>query len=112
MIEVFKDLMLGVVQSYIDEVVEATSEKINAKMDVLVAKMAEMMREVLPAIIFSSLFYGVGAILFVVGLGSFLDALIGVKGSGFMIGGVILLFLGLYYKMQFDKALTRMSPPK
>ncbi|NYZ60465.1 hypothetical protein H0O01_02090 [Candidatus Micrarchaeota archaeon] len=112
MIEVFKDLMLGVAQSYINEVVETTSEKINVKVDLIVAKVAVMMKEVLPAIIYSSLFYGVGMILFILGLGAYLDTIIGVQGAGSMIGGAVLLFLGLYYKMQLDKALAKLPQPK
>jgi len=112
MIDVFKDLMLGVAQSYINEVVETTSEKINVKVDLIVAKVAVMMKEVLPAIIYSSLFYGVGMILFILGLGAYLDTIIGVQGAGSMIGGVVLLFLGLYYKTQLDKALAKLPQPK
>jgi len=112
MIEVFKDLMLGVAQSYINEVVETTSEKINVKVDLIVAKVAVMMKEVLPAIIYSSLFYGVGMILFILGLGAYLDTIIGVQGAGSMIGGAVLLFLGLFYKTQLDKALAKLPQPK
>ena len=112
MIEVFKDLMLGVAQSYINEVVETTSEKINVKVDLIVAKIAVMMKEVLPAIIYSSLFYGVGMIIFILGLGAYLDTIVGVKGAGSMIGGAVLLFLGLYYKTQMDKALAKLPQPK
>lgn len=112
MIDVFKDLMLGVVQSYINEVVDTTSEKINAKVDLIVAKVAVMMKEVLPAIIYSSLFYGVGMILFILGLGAYLDTIIGMQGAGSMIGGAVLLILGLFYKTRLDKALAKLPQPK
>lgn len=112
MIDVFKDLMLNVAQSYISEVVDATSEKINAKVDIIVAKVAVMMKEVLPAIIYSTLFYGVGMVIFILGLGAYIDTMTGVKGAGSMIGGVVLLFMGLYYKTQLDKALAKMPQPK
>jgi len=112
MIDVFKDLMLGMVQAYINDIVESTSDKINAKVDLIVAKIAVMMKEVLPAIIYSSLFYGVGMILFILGLGAYLDTIVGVQGAGSMIGGAVLLFLGLYYKTQLDKALAKLPQPK
>lgn len=109
MLDVFKDILFNVVQASINDVVDQTSDRINEKVDLIVARMAAMMKEVVPALVFSSLFYGVGMILFVVGLGSFLDTVIGVKGAGAMIGGVVLVFLGLFYKMQFEKALARIQ---
>jgi hypothetical protein len=112
MLEMFKDILFNVVQASINDIVDQTSDRINEKVDLIVAKMAAMMREVVPALVFSSLFYGVGMILFVVGLGAFLDTLVGVQGTGAMIGGVVLVFLGLFYKMQFEKALAKVSPPK
>lgn len=112
MIEVFKDLMLGMVQAYINDIVDTTSEKINEKVDLIVAKMAVMMKEVLPAIIYSSLFFGVGMIILVLGFSAYLDTIIGVQGAGYMIGGVVLVFLGLYYKAQLDKSLAKLPHPK
>ena len=112
MIDAFKDILFSIVQGSINDIVDQTSDKINEKVDLIVARMAAMMREVVPALVFSSLFYGVGMILFVFGLGSFLDTVIGVKGAGAMIGGVALIFLGLYYKMQFEKALARIGQSK
>lgn len=112
MIDVFKDLMLGMVQAYINDIVESTSDKINAKVDLIVAKIAVMMKEVLPAIIYSSLFYGLGMVIFILGLGAYLDTIVGVQGAGSMIGGAVLLFLGLYYKTQLDKALAKLPQAK
>jgi len=112
MIEVFKDLMLGMVQAYINDVVESTSDKINAKVDLIVAKIAVMMKEVLPAIIYSTLFFGVGMIILVLGFSAYLDAITGVQGAGYMIGGVVLVFMGLYYKTQLDKSLAKLPQPK
>jgi hypothetical protein len=112
MIDAFKDILFSIVQGSINDIVDQTSDKINEKVDLIVARMAAMMREVVPALVFSSLFYGVGMILFVVGLGSFIDTIVGLKGSGAMIGGVALIFLGLYYKMQFEKALARIGQSK
>ncbi|MDD2655587.1 MAG: hypothetical protein PHQ80_02870 [Candidatus ainarchaeum sp.] len=109
MLDVFKDILSNIVQASINDIVDETSDRINEKVDLIVAKMAAMMREVVPALVFSSLFYGVGMILFVFGLGSFLDTIVGLKGAGAMVGGVVLIFLGLYYKMQFEKALARME---
>lgn len=112
MIEVFKDLMLGMVQAYINDIVESTSDKINAKVDLIVAKIAVMMKEVLPAIVYSSLFFGVGMIILVLGFSAYLDTITGVQGAGYMIGGVVLVFLGLYYKTQLDKSLAKLPQPK
>lgn len=109
MLDMFKDILFNVVQASINDVVDQTSDRINEKVDLIVARMAAMMKEVVPALVFSSLFYGVGMILFVVGLGSFLDTIIGVDGAGAMVGGVVLIFLGLFYKMQFEKALARIG---
>ncbi len=107
-----KDMMLQVSRSYVDDMVEETSEKVNAKVDFMVKRAAAMLRDVLPPMIYSSLFYGVGMLIVILGLSSYLDTLVGVEGAGYMIGGVVLIFLGLYYKMQFEKALDRISPPK
>jgi len=80
--------------------------------DLIVAKVAVMMKEVLPAIIYSSLFFGIGMIILVLGFSAYLDTIIGVQGAGYMIGGVALVFLGLHYKVQLDKSLAKLPQPK
>jgi type IV secretory pathway TrbL component len=62
---------------------------------------------ILPSVVYSIIFFGIGIILLTVGIGQVIDTIAGVPGTGFIISGGLLLLFAWYYK---SKLKVRTKP--
>jgi hypothetical protein len=107
-----KTLVMPASERYLEIFVEDVTERVNEKVDEIARRSALMLREMLPPIIYSTLFFGAGVLILVTGASAYIDSLAQMEGVGYMIGGCVLVLLGGYYKIQMDKALEKVAPPK
>jgi hypothetical protein len=48
-------------------------------------------------------------LILVIGASAYIDSVLMVEGAGFILGGLFLLLVGGYYKMQLDKAMIKIK---
>jgi hypothetical protein len=107
-----KSLLVPASERYLEVFMEDITERVNEKVDQITQRSALMMRELLPPIIYSTLFFGAGVLILVLGASSYIDHVAGVEGAGYMLGGLFLVLVGSYYKVRMDKAFGMFAPPK
>ncbi len=103
MIEILSEIIKKSIKNYFDFVFEETKTQIDEKMKQVVEKVVELFKNTIPMIIYSSVFFTIGILIFIIGVSSYIDHIVGYSGSGFMIGGLILVFLGIYYKNKLEE---------
>ena len=64
-----------------------------------------MLKQVIPPIVYSTLFLASGVLILVIGASVYIDQLLGIQGAGLMIGGVVLILLGMYFKSQLNRSI-------
>ncbi len=117
MIDIISDLLLSLSKRYLDEMVDETGDRLEVKADEMMDKFSErlnlatkksihMLKEIIPPIAYTTMFLGSGVIILVLGLSAYIDSLFPmVKGAGFMIGGVVLVIVGFYFRKQLDRSV-------
>lgn len=93
----------------LDRNVELIMDKASKKADEIVVRSAHITKELVPPILFSALFTGAGALILVLGASTYIDSVVMMEGAGFMLGGLVLILLGGYYKMQMEKAFSKIK---
>ena len=93
----------------IDSNVEKILDKASDKVDQITMRSAHIVKELVPPILYSALFSGAGMLILVLGASAYLDSVLMIEGAGFVIGGLFLLLVGGYYKMQLDKAMIKIK---
>ncbi|MFH1448267.1 MAG: hypothetical protein ABIG39_05360 [Candidatus Micrarchaeota archaeon] len=110
MIGRFKDLIMGAISKrYVDKVVDETAARVNLKVEEITQKSILTIKEIVPPIVYSSLFFASGAIVLILGISAYIDSLLSTEGAGLMIGGSVLLVLGLYYKNKLEGSLKKIK---
>ena len=109
-------LSKNVVDTMVKEAMEKVTENADQIMDMMSDKFDEMtirsariIKELVPPIIYGAMFFGVGVIILVLGASAYIDSIVEVEGAGFMLGGLFLLLIGMYYKVQLDKAMEKVE---
>ena len=103
------DTVINEAMDKVDEKTDLLLEKVSDKFDEMTVRSAKIIKELIPPIISGALFFGVGVIILVLGASAYIDSVVAVEGAGFMIGGLFLLLIGLYYKVQLDKAMEKVE---
>ena len=103
------DSMVNEAMDKVDEKTDLLLEKVSDKFDEMTVRSAKIFKELIPPIVSGTLFFGVGVVILVLGASTYIDSLVAVEGAGFMIGGLFLLLIGLYYKMQLNKAMEKVE---
>jgi len=105
-----------IVNTMIDDAMERVEQnadkimdRMSEKFDEMTVRSARIVKELVPPIIYGAMFFGVGVIILVLGASTYIDSVIQVEGAGFMLGGLFLLLIGLYYKVQLDKAMEKVE---
>ena len=93
----------------VDEKTDLILEKVGGKIDEMTLRSAKIVKELIPPIISGALFFGVGVVIMVLGASAYIDSIVNIEGLGFMIGGLFLILVGLYYKVQLDKAMEKVE---
>jgi len=115
-----KDILFAASKKYVGLVVEEAAgkmelrvnevaDKVTEKLEQMTKKSALMIKELVPPIIYSTLFFGAGWLVLIVGASTWIDSLFAVKGAGLIMGGIVLIFFGVYYKDQLEKALAKVN---
>lgn len=91
------------------EMVDEITEQIQERTEEITKRNIFMMKETIPPIIYSTVFLAVGMIILVWGGAAIVDKLIGIQGSGMVIGGFLLVLLGIYYSNRTKNSLERME---
>ena len=105
-----------IVNTMIDDAMERVEQnadkimdRMSEKFDEMTVRSARIVKELVPPIIYGAMFFGVGVIILVLGASTYVDSVIQIEGAGFMLGGLFLLLIGLYYKVQLDKAMEKVE---
>lgn len=93
----------------VEENADKIMDRMSEKFDEMTVRSARIVKELVPPIIYGAMFFGVGVIILVLGASAYVDTLVGIEGAGFMIGGLFLVLIGLYYKVQLDKAMEKVE---
>ncbi|MBD3398605.1 hypothetical protein GF412_05175 [Candidatus Micrarchaeota archaeon] len=118
--EILKGILIPVSKTYVntmvdeatnrlDENVDRIMDKASVKLNEMTLRSAHIVKELVPPILYSALFSGAGMLILVLGASAYIDSVLMVEGAGFVIGGVFLLLVGGYYKMQLDKAMEKIE---
>lgn len=107
-----KNVLLPISRKYVEVMVDEVSERVNEKVDEIAKRSAIVLRELIPPIIYSTLFFGGGVLILVIGASAYIDRLFATEGAGAMLGGCVLILLGTYYKKQMDTAVAKIAPKK
>jgi hypothetical protein len=109
MINIVKELFGNISQSYIDMMIDNAAAKIDLRAKQITDKAVFSIKRVVPPLVFSTLFFGIGVLILIVGASTYIDSLLLIKGAGMMLGGGVLVFLGFYYKLQLEKWIDRIA---
>ncbi len=113
MIDVISEFLMGAVSGkFMNRIVDDASKRLKENIEEMTRQSIDTINNVVPPIIYSALFFASGAIILILGLGTYVDSVLGVQGAGAMIGGCILLLLGAYYKNKMNTALYRVKNRK
>ena len=118
--EILKGIIIPMSKNYVDVMVDQATNKLDAnvdkimdkasdKIDEITMRSAHIVKELVPPIMYSALFSGAGMLILVLGASAYVDSLLNVEGAGYMGGGILLLLVGGYYKMQLDKAMIKIK---
>ncbi len=118
--EILKGILIPMSKSYVNVVVDEATNRIDSnvekildkasdKVDQITMRSAHIVKELVPPILYSALFSGAGMLILVIGASAYIDSVLMIEGAGFIIGGVFLLLVGGYYKMQLDKAMIKIK---
>ena len=118
--EILKGVLIPMSKSYVNVVVDEATNRIDSnvekildkasdKVDQITMRSAHIVKELVPPILYSALFSGAGMLILVLGASAYLDSVLMIEGAGFVIGGLFLLLVGGYYKMQLDKAMIKIK---
>lgn len=111
MIGMLKDFIIETISKrYVDKVVDETAARVNLKVEEITQKSIFTIKEIVPPIVYSSLFFASGAVVLILGISAYIDSLLLTEGAGLMIGGSVLLVLGLYYKNKLEGSLEKIKP--
>ncbi len=103
------DTMVNEAMDKIDEKADLILDKVGERFDDMTVRSAKIIKELIPPIISGALFFGVGVVILVLGASAYVDSIVAVEGAGFMLGGLFLLLIGLYYKVQLNKAMEKVE---
>ena len=118
--ELLKSIIIPMSKSYVDVMVDEATNRLDAnvdkimdkaseKLDEMTMRSAHIVKELVPPILYSALFSGAGLLILVLGASAYVDSVLMVEGAGFIGGGILLLLVGGYYKMQLDKAMIKIK---
>ena len=118
--EILKGVLIPMSKSYVNVVVDEATNRIDSnvekildkasdKVDQITMRSAHIVKELVPPILYSALNSGAGMLILVLGASAYLDSVLMIEGAGFVIGGLFLLLVGGYYKMQLDKAMIKIK---
>ncbi len=118
--ELLKRIIVPVSKKVVDSMVDEAMERVNRdanmimdrmseKADEITVRCAHIIKELVPPIVFSALFLGAGVLILVLGASTYIDSIVMIEGAGFMLGGLVLILLGGYYKMQLEKAMEKIK---
>ncbi len=107
--EILKGVVLPVSKKYVEVMVEEVTERVETKVDEITMRSAYMIKELIPPILYSTLFFGAGMLILIIGASTYVDSLLMVEGAGYVLGGLVLILVGGYYKMEMDKAVMRIK---
>lgn len=109
MINLVKELFGNISQSYIDMMIDNAAARIDLKAKQITDRVVFSIKRVVPPMIYSTLFFGIGVLILIIGASTYIDSLLLIKGAGMMLGGGVLIFLGFYYKVQLEKWIDRIA---
>ena len=101
--KIIREILGNAVKKYFDVIFEETKSKVDEKIEEIVDKITVLFKETIPIIIYSSIFCTIGILLLVIGFSAYIDQITGYSGSGLMIGGLLLLILGNYYRLKIKR---------
>lgn len=107
--EILRGVVLPVSKKYVEVMVEEVTERVETKVDEITMRSAYMIKELIPPILYSTLFFGAGMLILIIGASAYVDSLLMVEGAGYVLGGLVLILIGGYYKMEMDKAVMRIK---
>ena len=118
--ELLKGLVLPMSRNLVDAVVDEATHKLDKNMELLMDKasrkademairVAHITKELVPPILFSAIFMGAGVLILVIGASTYIDSVVMMQGAGFMLGGLVLILLGGFYKMKMEKAFSKIK---
>lgn len=118
--EILKGILIPVSKTYVNTMVDEATDKLETNMERVMDKAGEklnemtmrsahIVKELVPPILYSALFSGAGMLILVLGASAYIDSMLMIEGAGFVIGGLFLLIVGGYYKMQLDKAMEKIK---
>jgi hypothetical protein len=118
--QILKGILIPMSKSYVNVVVDEATNRIDSnvekildkasdKVDQITMRSAHIVKELVPPILYSALFSGAGMLILVIGASAYIDSVLMVEGAGFILGGLFLLLVGGYYKMQLDKAMIKIK---
>ncbi|MFP3949923.1 MAG: hypothetical protein ACLFUZ_02400 [Candidatus Micrarchaeia archaeon] len=107
--EILKGVILPVSKKYVEVMVEEVTERVETKVDEITMRSTYMVKELIPPILYSTLFFGAGMLILIIGASAYVDSLLMVEGAGYVLGGLVLILIGGYYKMEMDKAVMKIK---
>ena len=103
------DNMVDEAMGKVNQNAELIMERMSDKVDEITIRCAGIVKELVPPIVYGAMFFGVGVVILVLGASTYVDSIVAVEGAGFMLGGLVLILIGGYYKMQLDKAMEKIK---